>query len=113
MRVLSVGRHHATQQSIIGRTEAGLTIEIMFGLDVTHRAGFERITSEWVLARKTAGPVQHGPGGYAGGGKHDIPTGEIEQVVFAVEIRDAATFGTASLVVIANQAALHLASYAA
>ena len=31
---------HATQQSIIGRTETGLAIEIMFGLDVTHRAGF-------------------------------------------------------------------------
>ncbi len=78
---------------------------------------FERITMEWVVARDAdaAHAGQHRAVGDAGRGEHHIALGEVEQVVFAVEIGDAPLLGARpfSSSLRNTQAALHLAADAA
>src|SRR5262249_52024047 len=96
--------------------ESGLAFEVVVRLDDAHRSRLrahdDRVRGG--AAGRASDAAEHGAVGDAGGGEHHVAMRQVEHVVFARQIGDAATLGAAALVVVAEQqASLHLAADAA
>src|SRR5262245_23550731 len=91
----------------------GLAREVVRGLDQADGPGLgahdDRMRGGTVL--EPAHAAQHRAVGDAGGGKHHVALGHIEQVVFAAQVLDAPLGGALALVFAAkDETALHLAA---
>src|SRR6185312_7841168 len=78
----------------------GLALEIVLRLDEAHRAGLgaHHYGMSDCARGEAAHALQHGPAGDAGRREHDVALGQVEQVVFAIEVGDAEALGAAALV---------------
>src|SRR5579883_1215815 len=93
-----------------------LVLEAMMRFDIAHGRGFgphDQGVGDGA-AGETPYAFEHGAGGDAGGGEHDVAAREIQERVLPIEIGDAHLVSAALLVVVAKQEPpLHLASDAA